>query len=137
MVKELVRSAFSFKYKSSVSMPSLPYISYLCTCLSLSLKKYLLGGMWVAQSVKHLMIHGFKPCIRLLADSAEPTWDFLSLPLSLPLPYSLSLKISKHKKKKDSTHLLSLYNVFSFTFPPLYYHNTSLTCFYGQYHMVL
>ena len=49
-------------------------------------------GTWVAQSVKHLTldfssghdlpVRGFKPCIRLHADSVEPALDSLSLPLS-------------------------------------------------------
>ena len=62
----------------------------------------------MAQSVKHLTlgfgsghdltVRGFESCIRLCAESAEPAWDSLSLPLSLLLPLlvrSLS-KINKH-----------------------------------------
>ena len=36
----------------------------------------------------------FEPQIGLYADSAEPIWDSLSLPLSLSLPFSLSLSLS-------------------------------------------
>ena len=52
-------------------------------------------GTWVAELVKHptlgfnsghdLVVLGFKPHIRLCADSAEPAWDSL-FPLSLPSP---------------------------------------------------
>ena len=61
------------------------------------LKLALGGGSWVAQSVKRqtldfssghdLMVCEFEPCIRLCADSMEPAWDSLSL----PLPCLLSL----------------------------------------------
>ena len=64
-------------------------------------------GAWLAQLVRRptlgcgsghdLTVHEFKPRIRLCADSAEPAWDSLSLPLShsaLPL-LSLSLCLSK------------------------------------------
>ena len=40
---------------------------------------------------------GFKPYVRLRADSAEPAWDSRSLPLSLSLLHALS---DKHKKNK-------------------------------------
>ena len=33
-----------------------------------------------------LTVCEFEPRIGLCADSAEPAWDYLSLPLSLPLP---------------------------------------------------
>ena len=65
----------------------------------------------MAQSVKRLtldlgsghdlMIREFEPHFRLHADSAEPSWDSLSLPLSAPpllilsLSLSLSLSVSK------------------------------------------
>ena len=52
--------------------------------------------MWVAQSVKHLtlgfrsgqdlMVHEFKPYLRICAAGAEPAWESPSLPLSLPPP---------------------------------------------------
>ena len=55
---------------------------------------------WVAQSVEHpaldsgsshdLAVHEFEPCVGLHADSTEPAWHFLSL----PLPHALS-KINK------------------------------------------
>ena len=65
----------------------------------------------MAQSVKRptldfcsghdLAVRGFKPHIRLHADSAEPAWDFLSSSLSTPPLFAhtrvLSLKISKKK----------------------------------------
>ena len=51
-------------------------------------------GTWVAQLVKQLtldfdsghdlIVHGFEPCVGLCTDSAEPAWNFLSLPLSDP-----------------------------------------------------
>ena len=73
--------------------------------------KGLSWGTWVAQSVKcptlgfgsghDLMIHEFKPHVRLCADGAEPAWDSLSLSLFAPplLALSLSLKINKLFKK--------------------------------------
>ena len=55
----------------------------------------------MAQSVKHLtldfglghdfMVHEFELCVGLWAESVEPTWDSLSLSLSVPPPLSLSL----------------------------------------------
>ena len=65
----------------------------------------MLGGAWVAQSVKHptlglglghdLTVHEFEPCIKLQAASAEPAWDSLS-PLSAPCqPCSLSFSQNK------------------------------------------
>ena len=58
-------------------------------------------GTWVAQAVTHLTlgfglghdltVHEFEPYVRLWADSTDPAWDSLSLPLSLPLPFSFSL----------------------------------------------
>ena len=65
------------------------------------------GGTWMALLVKCLTLdfssgHGlmvceFEPHVRfcvISAESPEPAWDSLSLPLSLPLPrsYLLSLK---------------------------------------------
>ena len=57
-------------------------------------KIFLSWGAWMAQSVKHLTLDfgsghdltvpGFKPCVRLYTDSAEPAWDCLSLSLSAP-----------------------------------------------------
>ena len=48
-----------------------------------------------------LTVCGFKPLVRFFADSAEPTWNSLSLPLSLPLSAhrTVSLKINKFKKR--------------------------------------
>ena len=44
----------------------------------------------------HDLIWGFEPHIGLSAAGAEPSWDFLSLLLSLPFPaLSLSLKNKK------------------------------------------
>ena len=43
-----------------------------------------------------LTVHEIEPCIGLCADSTEPAWDSLSLPLPLSaLPCSFSLKINK------------------------------------------
>ena len=64
-------------------------------------------GAWGARSVKRLTlkfssrrdltVHGFEPHVRLHADSAEPAWASLSLPLSaLPL-LMLSLSLSQNK----------------------------------------
>ena len=77
------------------------------------------GWSWVTQSVKHptlaqVMISLFrelKPRCRLHADSVEPTWDILSLPLplslcplwdslSLPLPHSLAPSPSQKTENK-------------------------------------
>ena len=61
-------------------------------------------GGWVAQLIEHqtlvfclghdLTVCEIKPCIGLCADSTEPAWDSLSVPLSLcPCPaFSLSLR---------------------------------------------
>ena len=53
-------------------------------------------GSWVSQLVKHQLLvsaqvivshfHEFEPHIGLCADSADPAWDSLCLPLSLSLP---------------------------------------------------
>ena len=61
-------------------------------------------GTWVAQSVEHLTLDfgsghdltvgGIEHCNRLCANSAQPAWDSLSLPLSAPPLLALSLKIS-------------------------------------------
>ena len=69
-------------------------------------------GAWVAQSVgplalgfssdRDLTVHGFKPHIRLCADSVGPAWDSPSLSLSLsPLsaPLLLALPLSRSKKQ--------------------------------------
>ena len=66
----------------------------------------------MAQSVKHLTLDlgsghdltvgEFEPRVGLWADSAEPAWDSLPLPLSLPPPatsLSLSLRINKYTLK--------------------------------------
>ena len=65
------------------------------------------GGAWVAQLVKHpaldfgsghdLTVWGMEPHVGLWADSTEPTWDALTLPLSAPplLMLPLSLCLSK------------------------------------------
>lgn len=42
-VRQLVLTVFSFKSKSASPMPSLPWISFLCTCLSPPLNKHLLA----------------------------------------------------------------------------------------------
>ena len=42
-----------------------------------------------------LMVHEFQPCIWLLADSTEPAWDSLSLPLSAPSILSPSPSLNK------------------------------------------
>ena len=65
-------------------------------------------GTWVAQSVQHLALDfvsghdltvcGFKSCIGLCADSAEPAWESLSFPLALPLPHSRYLCLSQNKQ---------------------------------------
>ena len=67
------------------------------------LKTYIIGGTWVAQLVKNLildfgsghdlMVREFEPHIRFCADNAEPAWDSLS-PLSLSAPLSLILPLS-------------------------------------------
>ena len=76
-------------------------------------------GTCLAQSVEHmsldfgsghdLVVREFESCIGLWADSAEPFWASLSLPLSLPLPCSLSQKINtlnnNNNKKKISGRL--------------------------------
>ena len=44
----------------------------------------------------NLTVHGFQPQVKLSADSVEPVWDSLSLPLSVPLLFELSVsKINK------------------------------------------
>ena len=57
-----------------------------------SVKRQILGF----DSGPDLTIFGFEPHIGLCADSVEPAWDSLSLPLSAPslLTGSLSLKIN-------------------------------------------
>ena len=67
-------------------------------------------GAWMAQLAKHpifdfslgldLMVREIKPYITLHAERVEPTWDSLSLPLSLPLPclHSLNKQLSRLKK---------------------------------------
>ena len=69
----------------------------------------------MAQLVKHLaldfgsghdlIVHEFKPHIRIHTDSVEPAWD--SLPLSLPLPIcalflSQNKLLKKQNKKKNN-----------------------------------
>ena len=68
------------------------YICQVRRIEHISLKNFLLGGVWVAQLVKgqtpgcglghDLMVHEFEPHIELCTNSAEPAWD----PLPLPLP---------------------------------------------------
>ena len=58
----------------------------------------------MAQSVKRLTLHfgsghdlkvlEFEPCVGLCADSVEPAWDSLSLPLPAHAP-SVCLKMNK------------------------------------------
>ena len=74
--------------RSSNLFSSLVSIFVILTLSSLSDR-----GTWVAQSVKRLTLDfqsghdlgvcEFEPHIGLHADSAEPAWDSLSLPLSL------------------------------------------------------
>ena len=69
-------------------------------------------GTWVAHLVKcptldfgsghHLMVHGFKPCLGLCADSVEAAWDSLS-PSLCPCPspayaHVCALSVSKINK---------------------------------------
>ena len=64
-------------------------------------------GCLEAQSVKRptfdfgsghdLLACDFKPHTELCADSAEPAWDALSLPLSLTLPHALALSLSQNR----------------------------------------
>ena len=66
-------------------------------------------GAWMAQLVKcptvgfspgqDLMVHGFKPCIRLCADSVETAWDSVSSLCPPPL-LTLSLSLSLSFKNK-------------------------------------
>ena len=85
-------------------------------------KYNLVWGAWVAQLVKHLVmsqfgsghdltVRGFKPCVRLCADSSEPAAasDPVSPSLSTPLLLAICLalsKINKHLKK-----LINKYNL--------------------------
>ena len=60
-----------------------------------------------------LMVHEFKPHIGLYADSVEPAWYSLSLPVSLPLLHSLSLLFFQTKLIKSKIHLYYfLYKIF-------------------------
>ena len=86
----------------------------------------ILGGAWVAQSIKcltlaccDLVAREFKPHIRLCTENSEPGACFgfsvflsLSAPsllmLSLSLFLSLSLKNKRLKKKKKNTLVISL-----------------------------
>ena len=80
---------------------------YASKYVSLKNKKKKIQGTWVAQSVKHpaidvssgpgLTVRGFKPRIRLCADSLEPASNSVSPSLSLyPYPiHALSLSLSK------------------------------------------
>ena len=62
-------------------------------------------GTWVTLMVERLTlgfgsghdltVREFEPRVRLCADSGEPAWDSLSLPLSAPPPLALSLSLSK------------------------------------------
>ena len=75
-----------------------------------------LRGALVSQSVERLTfdfgsghdltVCGFKPWVRLCADSADPAWDSLSLSLcpSCVLSLSLSLSLKTNLKKKKKTH---------------------------------
>ena len=66
-------------------------------------KRRLPGGAWVAPSVRHptldhdVTVPEFESRVSLCADSSEPAWDSLSLPLSLPLLHLLSLSLSQSK----------------------------------------
>ena len=46
-----------------------------------------------------LTVHGLKPLIGLCADSVEPAWDSLSLPVSCPSPIS-ALSLSQKQTNK-------------------------------------
>ena len=69
------------------------------------LQRYHSWGPWVAQLVKHPTLDfgsghhptvcEFETHVGLHADSTEPAWDSLSLPLSLPLLCSHTLYLSK------------------------------------------
>ena len=62
-----------------------------------------------------LMVRGIEPHVRLCADSVEPAWDSLSLPVSLTLSHlcahacahalsrALSLSLSKETFKKNAS----------------------------------
>ena len=70
-------------------------------------KAWLIGGTWVAGSVKpltldlgsgpDLMVPEIESRFGFSADCTEPAWDSLSLSLC---HFSLSLKINKHRQKK-------------------------------------
>ena len=72
--------------------------------LKLSLKKSYLGCLGGSVSLMSdfgsghdLTVCGFEPQVRLCADSVEPAWDSLFLPLSAPTPLALSLSLSQNK----------------------------------------
>ena len=72
-------------------------------------KEYAIWVTWVAQlfergsldfgSSHDLMVHELEPCVGLCADSAEPAWDSLSLPLSPSLfpPFSHAQALFQNK----------------------------------------
>ena len=84
---------------------SMNLLTFCVTFVNFLLLLRMLGprGTWVAQSVKRptldfgsghdLMVCEFEPRLGLCADSLEPTWDSLSLPLPHSLPLSLSKMI--------------------------------------------
>ena len=55
-----------------------------------------------------LTVHEFEHRIGLYADSAEPAWDSVSLPLSLPFPHVLSFSLKINLKKKQQQKNLKL-----------------------------
>ena len=74
---------------------------FLKSCNKQAHQKIQIRGTWVAQLVNLIsaqaMISWFVSLspVSGCADSAEPAWDALSLPLSLPLLHSLSLSQNK------------------------------------------
>ena len=52
-------------------------------------------------SGRDLTVCGFKPHIRLRADTADPAWNSLSLPLSAPPPLSLKINFKNFKMLKN------------------------------------
>ena len=76
-----------------LSASSGPTLSHLDGINSSVVKKGLLRGTWVAQSVQHLTLGfgsghdlsvcGFEPHVGLCANSTEPAWNSVSLSLSV------------------------------------------------------
>ena len=96
--------AIFLQNKKTRKQPKYPTIGNILIQLSIKHKEP--GGARGARSVTRrtldlssghdLSAREFEPHLELCADSAEPPWDFLSLPLSLLSPtHSLSLKLNK------------------------------------------